>query len=119
MTSRRWDAVVDRVLNSTGISEPEFYRRGRPTRKADTARKAAVYLARVELLMPRRDVAQELGISERHVKRACAAVEDRRDDDRGFEAWVEDLAEQLRGLDLGPTARRTLPAPAFAVQQAA
>ncbi len=125
MSRRRWDAVVDRVLNSTGITELEFYRRARPTHRVDLARKTAIYLARVELQIPREDVAYLIGLSWRQVCRACAEIEDRRDDPE-FNGRLEQLGEEMRALDLpvhvriAPVAQRvtgaTLP---FAAQQAA
>ncbi len=111
MSKRRWDAVVDRVLNSTGISELEFYRRARPNPRVDIARKTAIYLARVEMLIPRDDVAFAIGLSWRQVCRACAEIEDRRDDP-DFERRLEQLGEELHAMDLpvherlAPPARR-------------
>ena len=123
MSRRRWDAVVDRVLNSTGITELEFYRRARPTHRVDQARKTAIYLARVELQMPRDDVAHVIGLTWRQICRACSEIEDRRDDP-DFEAHLEAIAAEIRALPLPPheriaPARRPPASIDFAAQQAA
>ena len=119
MCRGQWDAVVDRVLNSTGLSEPEFYCRTRPSRRAALVRKTAVYLARVEMQIPREAVASFIGLRWRQVVRACREIEERRDDP-AFDNGLDQLAAEIRALQrppdilLAPRRRRRSPAAAVA-----
>lgn len=94
MSRSAWDGIVSRVLDQTGVSATAFYAPGKGARGVAEARRLAVYLARCELNIPRRQVARYMGKSVQTIRLACHHTETARED-RGFDRFLDALAEGL------------------------